>query len=146
MTVPSAADLTSPLLASGSITTDTFASILNARCNANIPLPSTTPTGSVDYGTAFPNGVPANCFDPVAVDLTNKYVPLPTGVDAAGNSFFQSIPNDRSHANQFTVKVDHRINEKQNLSIYYYFNDAFDSQPFTKFQAATPNLLPGIRQ
>jgi outer membrane receptor protein involved in Fe transport len=144
VTVPSAADLTSPLLASGSITTDTFAAILNARCNANIPLPSTTATGSVDYGTAFPNGVPTNCFDPVALDLANKYVPLPTGVDAAGNSFFQSVPNDHSHANQFTVKLDHRINDKQNLSIYYYFNDAFDSQPFTRFQAATPNLLPGF--
>jgi len=144
--VPNPSDLTSPL-ATGSqnaITTDTFAAILNARCNANIPLPSTV-GGSVPYSTAFPGGnVPANCFDPVAVDLAKLYVPAPTGVDAAGNPFFQSVPNDRSHANQFTVKLDHRINDKQNLAIYYYFNDAFDSQPFTKFQAATPNLLPGF--
>lgn len=143
VTVPNPSDLTSPLAASGSITTDTFAAILNARCNANIPLPSTV-GGSVDYGTAFPNGVPANCFDPVAVDLAKLYVPAPTGVDASGTPFFQSVPNDHSHANQFTAKVDHRINDKQNLSVYYYFNDALDSQPFTKFQAATPNLLPGF--
>ncbi len=144
VTVPTTADLTQPLAASGSITTDTLASILNARCNANIPLPSTTASGSVDWMSAFPSGVPTNCFDPVAVDLVNRYVPLPNTLDAGGNPVFQSIPKEDSHANQFTVKVDHRINEKQNLSIYYYFNDAFDAQPFTKFQAATPNLLPGF--
>ena len=150
MTVPNPTDLISPLAATGSITTDTVAAILNARCNANIPLPSTVPGGAVPYGTAFPTGdpnvgsIPANCFDPVAVDLAKLYVPAPTGVDAAGNPFFQSVPNDHSHANQFTVKLDHRINDKQNLSVYYYFNDGFDSQPFTRFQAATPNLLPGF--
>jgi len=148
VTVPTLADRTQPLAASGSITTDTFAAILNARCNANIPLPSSV-GGSVDWMSAFPNGVPTNCFDPVAVDLVNRYVPCPNADPTCSNlantnPFFQSIPNDYSHANQFTVKVDHRINDKQNLSIYYYFNDAFDSQPFTKFQAATPNLLPGF--
>jgi hypothetical protein len=60
------------------------------------------------------------------------------------NNVFRSIPNDLSHANQFTFKMDHRINEKQNLTGYYYFNDSFDSQPFTRFQAATPNLLQGF--
>jgi hypothetical protein len=147
VTVPTMGDRTLPLGAAGSITTDTFAAILNARPNCTstpIPLPSTTLTGTVDWGTVFPSGVPVSCFDPVALDLVNKYVPLPNGVDALGNPFFQSIPNDHSHANQFTVKADHRINDKQNLSIYYYFNDAFDSQPFTRFQAATPNLLPGF--
>jgi hypothetical protein len=149
VTVPNPSDLTSPLAATGAITTDTVASILNARCNANIPLPSTV-GGSVPYATAFPTAdptvgsVPANCFDPVAVDLAKLYVPAPTGVDPSGNPFFQSVPNDHSHANQFTAKVDHRINDKQNLSVYYYYNDAVDSQPFTKFQAATPNLLPGF--
>ena len=146
VTVPNPSDLTSPLQSGtlNAITTDTFAAILNARCNANIPLPSTA-GGSVLYSTAFPNGqIPANCFDPVAVDLAKLYVPAPTGVDNSGNPFFQSVPNDHSHANQFTVKVDHRITDKQNLSIYYYYNDAVDSQPFTRFQAATPNLLPGF--
>src|SRR5262249_4456781 len=30
------------------------------------------------------------------------------------------------------------------LSIYYYFNDSTDEQPFTRFQALTPNLLEGF--
>jgi hypothetical protein len=123
----------------GSIGTDAFASILNARCNAGIPLPSLA--GPTPYITAFPSGnIPTNCFDPVAVSLLNQYVPLPN----APNSIFQSIPLDRQQENQFTVKLDHRINDKQNLSVYYYFNDLNDAQPFTKFQAENANLLPGF--
>ena len=62
----------------------------------------------------------------------------------SGTNIFRAIPNEDSHENQFTLKLDHRINDKQNLSLYYYFNDGFDGQPFTRFQAATPNLLPGF--
>jgi hypothetical protein len=40
--------------------------------------------------------------------------------------------------------VDHRINDKQGLSAYYYLNDSFDAQPFTRFQAATPSLVQGF--
>ena len=40
--------------------------------------------------------------------------------------------------------MDHRIKHKQNLSFYYYVNGSYDAQPFTRFQAATPNLLPGF--
>ena len=68
----------------------------------------------------------------------------PAPISANVDSLFRAIPNDDSHENQFTVKIDHRINNKQNLSLYYYFNDGFDAQPFTRFQAATPNLLPGF--
>jgi Carboxypeptidase regulatory-like domain/TonB dependent receptor len=135
---------------SGQIATDTFASILNARsgCGVNIPMPSTNgPTG---YDAIFPGGqIPTACLDPVAVDIMNRYVPCPNADPTCSNlsntdNIFRSIPNDDSHANQVTAKVDHRINDKQNLSIYYYFNDAFDAQPFTRFQAATPNLLQGF--
>src|SRR6266513_4622156 len=106
---------------------------------------------SSDLGTLFPGSIiPSNCLDPVAVDLMKRYVPCPnadpkcSNLTPGGANVFQSIPNESSHANQFTMKLDHRINEKQNLSIYYYFNDSFDAQPFTRFQAATPNLLEGF--
>jgi hypothetical protein len=126
----------------GSIGTDAFASILQARpgCGAIIPaLPSVG--GPIPYSTAFPSGnIPTNCFDPVAVSLMNQFVPLPNAPD----SIFQSIPNDHQHGNQFTVKLDHQLSSKQNLSVYYYFNDAYDEPPFTKFQAENPNLLPGF--
>jgi len=150
--VPTAADRAGLGFANGggSIGTDAFASILNARCNAGIPLPSTQPSGVVPYAVAFPSGnIPTNCFDPAALSLMNQFVPCPNADPTCSNlantsNIFQSIPLDRQHENQFTVKVDHRINDKQNLSVYYYFNDLYDAQPFTKFQAENPNLLPGF--
>jgi outer membrane receptor protein involved in Fe transport len=120
----------------GAIGTPAFAAILNARPNCL--------TGAAvgdSYQSLFPNNkIPVGCFDPVAVSLMNQFVPLPN----APNSVFQSIPLDRQHGNQFTVKVDHRLNDKQNLSVYYYYNNLSDTQPFTKFQAENPNLLQGF--
>jgi hypothetical protein len=123
--------------------TQTFADILNARCGAGA-------TVGASYLTLFPNSViPTNCFDPAAVGILQSFVPCPNADPTCTNlanadSLFRAIPNEDSHENQFTVKIDHRINEKQSLSLYYYLNDSFDAQPFTRFQAATPNLLPGF--
>src|ERR1700730_8524915 len=139
VTVPTAAERTgdfstTPFDPSAVVGTQTFADILRARCGI-------AATAGDSYLTLFPNSViPTNCFDPAANAILQRYVPLPN----SGSSLFRAIPNDDSHENQFTVKLDHRINDKQNLSLYYYFNDAFDAQPFTRFQAATPNLLPGF--
>jgi hypothetical protein len=130
---------------SGAITSDLVAQMLNARCNANVPLPSTTPTGSVNYADVFGSQIPTNCFDPAAAAILQLNVPAANTLDTNGVlNTFRSIPNEDSHANQFTLKIDHSLTNKQNLTGYYYFNDAFDSQPFTRFQAATPNLLPGF--
>jgi hypothetical protein len=123
--------------------TDTFAAILNARCGVGATAGST-------YNSLFPtNVIPTTCFDPAAAAILKNFVPCPTADPNCSNpgntdNLFRAIPNEDSHANQFTVKIDHKINEKQNLSLYYYFNDSFDGQPFTRFQAATPNLLPGF--
>ena len=134
-----------PFDPSAVIGTQTFADILNARPNCT--------TGAVEgdtYNSLFPNNViPVGCLDPAAVGIMQHFVPCPNADPTCSNlantdHLFRSIPNDKSHANQFTVKLDHRINDQQNLSIYYYFNDFFDAQPFTRFQAATPNLLQGF--
>ena len=127
----------------GGVSDDLVAQILNNRpgCGVNInPLPSGQ-GGFVPYSQIFPGDqIPTACFDPAAYGIMQLYVPPAN----SGTNVFRAIPNDDSHANQFTVKIDHRINDKQNLNFYYYFNDAFDAQPFTRFQAATPNLLPGF--
>ncbi|MCU1314921.1 MAG: Oar protein, partial [Candidatus Acidoferrum typicum] len=133
-----------PFDPSATIQDQLVADVFNARCNLGASVGSA-------YATLFPGSiVPSNCLDPVAVDLMKRYVPCPnadptcSNLTPGGANVSQSIPNEDSHANQFTMKLDHRINEKQNLSIYYYFNDSFDAQPFTRFQAATPNLLQGF--
>jgi hypothetical protein len=135
-----------PFDPSAVIGTQTFADILNARTGC---LNGAAHVGDA-YATLFPNSqVPLGCFDPVALDLVNHFVPCPNADPNCSNpgnadNVFRSIPNEDSHANQFTVKIDHRLTDKQNLSAYYYFNDSFDAQPFTRFQAATPNLLQGF--
>jgi hypothetical protein len=134
-----------PFDPSAAIGTQIFADILNARPNCT--------TGAAEgdtYNSLFPNNViPVGCFDPAALGIMQSFVPCPNADPTCSNlantdHLFRSIPNDKSHANQFTVKVDHRINDQQNLSFYYYFNDSFDAQPFTRFQAATPSLLQGF--
>jgi hypothetical protein len=132
------------------MTSDLVAQMLNARCNASVPLPSKTVGGSVNYADVFGSQIPTNCFDPAALAILQLNVPCANSDPTCSNltpgsdNVFRSIPNEDSHANQFTLKIDHRLTNKQNLTGYYYFNDAFDSQPFTRFQAATPNLLQGF--
>jgi outer membrane receptor protein involved in Fe transport len=91
-----------------------------------------------DYSVIFPdNKIPLACMDPTAVDLL-QYVPVPPG----GNSLVSTVPVEPIRGDQFTVKLDHRLNDKQNLSIYYYFNDDTTQNPFATFELAGANL-PG---
>ncbi len=94
---------------------------------------------SATYASIFPNGqIPLACLDPTAVDLL-QFIPSP----AAGFNLISTVPTEAIRGDQFTVKVDHRINDKQNLSIYYYFNDNRTHQPFSNFELAGANV-PGF--
>ena len=129
----------------GVLTDDFVAQTLNSRpgCTAalggSVPLPSTM-GGSVNYADIFPNNqIPVPCMDPTAVDLLNQFVPLPNTADG----FFQTAPTSRERTDQFTARIDHRLNDKQNLSLYYYFTDTHLFDPFSRFQAGGANL-PGF--
>jgi hypothetical protein len=126
----------------GSIGTQLFADILNNRPNC---LASVAHVGDA-YHNLFPGDiVPVACFDPAALAILQLNVPAANTLNNDGVlNVFRSIPNEDSHANQFTLKIDHTLTNKQNLTGYYYFNDSFDSQPVTRFQAPTPNLLQGF--
>src|SRR4029077_1390256 len=41
---------------------------------------------------------------------------------------------------QFTVRLDQRINSRQNFSFYYYYTDDKNFQPFYNFQASGANV------
>jgi carboxypeptidase family protein len=147
VTVPTAAQRNGDFSATpftGAVSDPLVAGILNERCGVDA-------VATPNYADLFPgNQVPVSCFDPVAVDIMNRFVPCPNAdpgcqnLDPNIDPTFRSIPNDRNHADQFSLKFDHRVNAKQNLSLYYFFNDSTDSAPFTKFQAATPNILQGF--
>ena len=95
------------------------------------------------WSEIFPNNViPTSCFDPVAANIVNNYVPYP---NVAGDEF-EGAPNEHARENQGTVRIDHTFSEKNSLTGFYYVDDDFEANPFTRFQAEIPNLLPGIRQ
>ena len=131
------ADFSSESPFSGTLT-DAYA--LNQRSNCTTALGSAPniPDGQL-YSDLFPgNIIPLGCLDATAVDLL-QYVPTP----ANNSDKLVTTPVQPVRADQFTVRFDHRINDKQNLSIYYYFDDDHTVSPFAVFQAAGANV-PGF--
>jgi hypothetical protein len=93
----------------------------------------------IAYSAIFPNNkIPLECLDPTAVDLL-QLVPTPP----SGTDLIQTVPVQPDRGDQFTVRIDHRLNAKQNLSFYYYFDDHHVVSPFAQFQAAGANV-PGF--
>jgi hypothetical protein len=143
--VPSGAELGGDFSATGltgSIGNQTLANILNGRCGLGA-------TAGDSYTTLFGanSQIPTPCFDPVAANLLQLYVPAPNNPNDIFNSIpnvHQTVPNGSEQDDQFTVRLDHHISNSQNLSIYDYFFDSRQAQPFTRFEALTPNLLEGF--
>jgi hypothetical protein len=93
----------------------------------------------VDYSVLFPNNIiPLGCLDPTAVDLL-QYIPIPKTASGA----LVTAPVQPTRGDQFTVRFDHRLNSKQNLSVYYYFDDDHTISPFAVFEAAGASV-PGF--
>ncbi|HZR30553.1 MAG TPA: TonB-dependent receptor [Terriglobales bacterium] len=142
VTVPTAAERAGDFSGSpfsGAITDQHVADVFNLRpgCTAAAAAPIVP---GANYADIFANSViPLPCMDPTAVDLMNQFVPLANTPDG----FFQAAPDQRDRTDQFTMRVDHRLNDKQNLNAYYYFTDTHLLSPFARFQAGGANL-PGF--
>jgi hypothetical protein len=110
-------------------------------------IPADPGTGLTDWNSGdpsipsvFPNNViPAPCQDPVASNLMQQFVPKAN----IGGGQNQVVPVGTDNQDQFTVRVDHRINDHQNFTAYYYFNDTRDLEPYNTFEAAGANV-PGF--
>jgi hypothetical protein len=96
-------------------------------------------TNPLPWANVFPtNVIPAGCQDPVAMDLL-RFVPAANRSDGS----YQAVPVSSERQDQFTVRIDHHINDKQNFSFYYYYTDDNQLQPFYNFQASGANI-PGF--
>jgi hypothetical protein len=97
-------------------------------------------TDGTPYANIFPVGgqIPLACMDATAVDLL-QFVPQAPN----GGSLISTVPAEAVRGDQFTFKFDHRINDKQNLSAYYYFQDDRTHNPFANFELAGADL-PGF--
>jgi hypothetical protein len=133
---------------SGGITDQFTADALNGRpgCTAAITAEGgQTPVAGASWGSIFPtaaNGnatIPTSCMDPVALDML-RFVPAANRSDGVT---YQAVPVSADTQNQFTVRLDHHINQRQNFSFYYYFTNDANFQPFYDFQASGANI-PGF--
>jgi|CZKJ01.1.fsa_nt_gi hypothetical protein len=143
----------------GAITDSFTADALNGRpgCSAAIQLQGgTLPAPGVGYSTyvnginqtlpgiftntvtGLENQIPTACMDPVAQDML-RFVPASN----RPNSNYQAVPVSADTQNQFTLRFDHHINQRQNFSFYYYFTNDTNFQPFYDFQASGANI-PGF--
>lgn len=96
-------------------------------------------SGTVPWTTVFPaNTIPTACMDPVAANLL-QYVPAANRPDGLT---YQAVPASSDTQDQFTVRFDHKISDKQNFSMYYYYTDDKNIQPFYGFQYSGANV-PG---
>jgi carboxypeptidase family protein len=94
----------------------------------------------IPWSEVFPNSViPTACQDPVAIDLL-RFVPAANRADGVT---YQAVPSSADNQDQFTVRIDHHINDHQNFSFYYYYTDDKSFQPFYNFQASGANI-PGF--
>ena len=126
----------------GSISDQFVADVVNGRsgCTAALQaLGGQVPAAGVSWSQIFPTSkIPAACQDPVAVDL-QRFIPAAN----VGTNQNQSVPTGTDNANQFTVRFDHKINDHQNFTAYYYFNDSGKFQPYNTFQQAGATV-PGF--
>jgi hypothetical protein len=128
--------------------TDTLVyQVLNSRsaggvsCQSAIQaLGGTVPAPGVLWASIFPTGViPVPCQDPVAANLLQRFVPAAN----IGSNQNQTVPVGTDNEDQFTARFDHKINDHQTLTAYYYFNDARQLQAYDKFEQAGASV-PGF--
>jgi hypothetical protein len=138
----------------GGITTPSIfvANVLDGRpgCDAALgysiasrPIqPNPAPIGGtyIPWSEVFPNGkIPAACQDPVAANLMQRFIPGQN----VGTGLSQLVPVSTDNEDQFTVRLDHKITDRQEFTAYYYFTDLRQIQPFNEFEQAGATV-PGF--
>jgi hypothetical protein len=104
------------------------------------------------FAKIFPNQqIPVACFDPTALAVYSQWVAkFADNCDGALNATtglsdcnIPQIGEQAQRTDQFTIRVDHKINASQQFSAYYYFEDDTTTDPFSTFQAAGATV-PGF--
>ncbi len=121
----------------------TVSALMNARpgCAEAVAAEGGAPIApGTAYSAIFPNNqIPAQCFDPTALDLMNQYVPQAN----LNGTEYESAPTSREYDDQLTGRIDHKLSDHQQFNAYYYFDDQFYTQPFSYFQGGGANV-PGF--
>jgi outer membrane receptor protein involved in Fe transport len=87
-------------------------------------------------GVPFPgNIIPQDRINPVSRNIINQY-PLPNLAGDPSRNYV-STPTDRRDIHQFTVRVDHRISDKNNIYVRYSFMNDYEEDPFDIYNGIT---------
>lgn len=73
------------------------------------------------------NRIPASWFDPVAMNIQNKYIPLPTGPRAANGEVINNyeVPVNSQRLSIIpSLKLDHNLNAKSRISALWQFTQS----------------------
>ena len=98
-----------------------------------------TPAAGVLWTDIFPtNVIPTACQDPVAANL-QRFMPA----ENAGPGQYQAVVTGTDNQHQFTVRLDHKINDHQSFTGYYYFTDIAQFSPYDTFEESGANV-PGF--
>ena len=136
-------DTNSNTMGPSEISDQFVADVLNGRpgCTAAIQaIPgSTVPAAGVLWSHVFKSGViPTACQDPVAANL-QRFMPA----ENAGPGEYEAVLTGTDNEHQFTVRFDHKINDHQNFTAYYYFTDIAKFLPYNNFEESGANV-PGF--
>jgi hypothetical protein len=141
----------------GSLNDSLVANVLQNRCGSASPGGSKlTPGGqtalnaaiggaSTAWDSIFPTSagatmltaaVPVQCFDPVALNLAKQFL---TGSGGTSPQV-QDVVKSRDSGDQFQIRFDQILNPNQKLSVYYYYDNDNNLDPFAIFQLAGGSL------
>jgi carboxypeptidase family protein len=126
----------------GNVSSLFIAQALDGRpgCDAALGYTVASLGAGAAWSSVFPTGViPVPCQDPVAANLLQRFVPAAN----IGTFQNQTVPVGTNNADQFTARFDHKINDHQNFTAYYYFNDGSELQPYNTFEQAGATV-PGF--
>ncbi len=93
-----------------------------------------------DHRAYAGNQIPINTFDPVAANLLQRY-PSPTSTGAANN--FTRIGKESDKQDQFDIRVDHRISEKDQIYGRFSYNQDITA-PVTPLPEGSGNITTGV--
>ena len=86
----------------------------------------TKPTDPTNNAAPFPNNmIPMTKFDPTALNILNKYIPM---ANSPGNIWQGSSPSPYN-TDEFLAKVDHSLSDRQRISLSYYETSGHNSIP-----------------
>jgi hypothetical protein len=141
----------------GSLNDSLVANVLQNRCGSASPGGSKLTAGgqtalnaamggaSTPWDSIFPTTpgaamltavVPVQCFDPVAFNLAKQFL---TG-SGGTSSQVQDVVKSRDSGDQFQIRFDQILNPSQKLSVYYYYDNDNNLDPFAIFQLAGGSL------